>query len=256
MDQPLEKTEHLSNTLAPSKTPLPTVIEPIDEEIDSTKQYVYLTFDDGPYQGSKKINQIIQEEDIKATVFLVGFNAYTKDLNQYVEDYKQNKNLEIANHTFSHAKNHYTKYYSDPASVLKDIKKNEELLKIDNRLVRLPGRNVWRLANRKKDDFDVQSRITADLIADNQYIIYGWDYEWVRSHAKAPLSPPRSIYDGIITRLENDSTFERNHLVILMHDDMFNKEEDAQKLRELIGLLKENKKIVFQVISKYPSKLS
>lgn len=186
----------------------------------------------------------------------MGFNAYTKDLNQYVEDYKQNSNLEIANHTFSHARNHYTKYYSDPAAVLKDIQKNESVLKLENRLVRLPGRNVWRTANRKKDDFDKQSKVTADLIADNQYMIYGWDYEWLRSHAKAPLSPPKSIYDGIITRLANDSTFEKNHLVILMHDDMFDKDEDAQKLRELIGMLKENKKIVLQVISKYPSKLS
>lgn len=226
------------------------------EVIDSSMQYVYLTFDDGPYEGSKKINQILSEEEVEATVFLVGFNAYTDKLSSYVDEYKKNKKLEIANHTFTHANNHYAKYYSEPDTVLKDIKKNEVILNLNNRVVRLPGRNVWRLNKRKKNDFDEQSRITADLIARNRYLIYGWDYEWQRTHPKHPLEAPQSIYDGIVSRLDNQHTFEKNHLVILMHDDMFDKEEDAQKLRELIGLLKENKKIVLQVISKYPNLLS
>jgi len=36
------------------------------------KQYVYLTFDDGPLNGSQNIDSIILAEKIKISVFLIG----------------------------------------------------------------------------------------------------------------------------------------------------------------------------------------
>ena len=51
-------------------------------------------------------------------------------------------------------------------------------------------------------------------------------------------------------------TFEKNHLVILMHDDMFNEDYNAEKLRQLIVLLKRNPKIVIEGISGYPTRIS
>ena len=227
--------------------------------IDSTKQYVYLTFDDGPYKGSKNINKVLTEENVKGTVFLVGFNAFTKDLKQYVEDYKQNPNVEIANHTYSHAHNKYKAFYSMPEGVYEDIRKNEVVLDIHSRWVRLPARNTWRLGNKKKDDPVKNSIPAADLLAKNQFFIYGWDYEWERSGKKSAnhqLSSPEKIYEGIVHRLDQNKTFEKNHLVILMHDDMFNEDYNAEKLRQLIVLLKRNPKIVIEGISGYPTRIS
>ncbi|MGV0924654.1 polysaccharide deacetylase family protein [Empedobacter tilapiae] len=222
--------------------------------IDSTKQYVYLTFDDGPYKGSKNINKILTEENVKGTVFLVGFNAFTKDLKQNVEDYKSNPNVEIANHTFSHARNKYKAFYSLPENVYEDIRKNEVVLDIHSRWVRLPARNTWRLNKRKKDDPVKNAIPAADLIAKNQYYIYGWDYEWNRN--KNGLTAPENIYDGIVRHLDQNRTFEKNHLVILMHDDMFNSDVNAEKLRQLIILLKKNPKIIIEGISSYPIRIS
>lgn len=222
--------------------------------IDSTKQYVYLTFDDGPYKGSKNINKILTEENVKGTVFLVGFNAFTKELKQNVEDYKANPNVEIANHTFSHARNKYKTFYSIPENVYEDIRKNEVVLDIHSRWVRLPARNTWRINKRKKDDPVKNSIPAADLLAKNQYYIYGWDYEWNRN--KEELASPKNIYNGIVHRLDQNKTFEKNHLVILMHDDMFNSDVNAEKLRQLILLLKQNPKIVIEGISGYPTRIS
>ncbi len=227
--------------------------------IDSTKQYVYLTFDDGPYKGSKNINKVLTEENVKGTVFLVGFNAFTKDLKQYVEDYKQNPNVEIANHTYSHAHNKYKAFYSMPEGVYEDIRKNEVVLDIHSRWVRLPARNTWRLGNKKKDDPVKNSIPAADLLAKNQFFIYGWDYEWERSSKKSKtheLSSPQNIYNGIVYRLDQNKTYEKNHLVILMHDDMFNDDHNAEKLRQLIVMLKSNPKIIIEGISNYPVKVS
>lgn len=224
------------------------------QKVDSTKQYVYLTFDDGPYKGSKNINKILTEENVKGTVFLVGFNAFTKDLKQNVEDYKANPNVEIANHTFSHARNKYNTFYSIPEQVYEDIRKNEVVLDIHSRWVRLPARNTWRLNKRKRDDPMKNAIPTADLIAKNQYYIYGWDYEWNRN--QEGLTSPENIYNGIVNRLDQNKTFEKNHLVILMHDDMFNSDTNAEKLRQLIVLLKQNPKIVIEGISGYPIRIS
>ena len=225
--------------------------------IDSTKNYVYLTFDDGPFKGSEKINQIIKEEQVKATVFIVGMNAYTSTLKQYLKDYEENDFIEISNHTYSHAnRNKFKSYYNNPEMVLNDVKRNDSIYNFKNRFVRLPGRNVWRLGNDTKNDYDKGSRISSDYLAENQYYILGWDYEWNKSNKKHPLKNPKDIYDGILKRFENKETFKEKHLVILMHDDMFDNAEDAEQLRKLIRMIKNNKDIIIETASNYPISLS
>ena len=225
--------------------------------IDSTKNYVYLTFDDGPYKGSEKINKIIKEEQVKATVFIVGMNAYTKTLQQYLKDYEENDFIEISNHTYSHAnRNKFKAYYDNPQMVLNDVRRNDSVYHFKNRFVRLPGRNVWRLGNDIKNDYDKGSRHSSDFLAQNQYYILGWDYEWNKTNKNNPLKNPQDIYDGIVKRLEKKETFKEKHLVILMHDDMFDNNEDAEQLRQLIRLIKSNKNIIFETASNYPVSLS
>ncbi|ADX68224.1 MULTISPECIES: polysaccharide deacetylase family protein [Weeksella] len=223
----------------------------IQDSIDD-KKFVYLTFDDGPQEGSEKINKIVSEENIKATVFLVGFNAFTPKLKSYVKDYKDNKNIELANHTYTHARNKYSQFYSNADNVLKDIERNNDSILFPNRIVRFPGRNIWRVGKRKHNDFDKASAQVADYIASKQYAIYGWDYEWERPKKGNSIDSPQSIYKGIMHRLEKNYTFEKNHLILLMHDNMFSSVENSEKLRELIRLIKGNDKLVLDVISNYP----
>lgn len=64
-------------------------------------KYVCLTFDDGPHPYyTKKIVDILKEENIKATFFLVGkqIEKYP-DLVRYILSYN---NAKIANHTYNH----------------------------------------------------------------------------------------------------------------------------------------------------------
>ena len=48
---------------------------------EKTKKYIYLTFDDGPLNGSQNIDQVFLNEKLKVTVFLV------------VEHVEQNKTM-------------------------------------------------------------------------------------------------------------------------------------------------------------------
>jgi len=250
-----DSNDTISNTLTAPNSIADTANFP-ESKIDSTKQYIYLTFDDGPYKGSQKINKIIEEENAKATVYIVGLNAYTDEKKQFIEDYKKNPLIEVSNHTYTHARNKYTSYYSNPEKVLNDVKKNDTFYDIKNRFIRLPGRNVWRLGDFKKNDHDKGSINTANLLAENNYYIVGWDYEWTRSSKNHELDSPEKIYNGMVHRLNNKLTFQDKHLVILMHDDMFDDEINAEKLRALIKLIKNNKDMILEFTSKYPFKIS
>lgn len=66
----------------------------------STK-YVCLTFDDGPHPYyTKKIVDILKEENVKATFFLVGKQVEKHpDLVEYILSYS---NAKVANHTYTH----------------------------------------------------------------------------------------------------------------------------------------------------------
>lgn len=223
------------------------------DSLNANKRFVYLTFDDGPYKGSANINRIIQEENAKATVFVVGFNAYTKTLLELINAYKMNPAIEVANHTYSHGnRNKFKSYYRNPTAVLADVNKNDTFFGMNNRFVRLPGRNVWRLGDRQKNDYDQGSKNTADVLSEHDYFLMGWDYEWNKISKRHPLDSPDSIYQGIMQRFEKNLTFKNNHLVILMHDDMFDKDEDAEQLRKLIQLLKNTSNLELKFASEYP----
>lgn len=113
-------------------------------------RYIYLTFDDGPLNGSENIDSVILAERLKISVFLVGEHALqTKEMGTYYKMYEQNPFVETYNHSYTHANNKYASFYSNPAGVLADIQKNEALLNLRYKIVRLPGRNIWRIGDRK-----------------------------------------------------------------------------------------------------------
>ena len=55
------------------------------------KHYVYLTFDDGPLNGSQDIDSIILAEKIKISVFLIGSEvAGDREMATYYKYYEEN----------------------------------------------------------------------------------------------------------------------------------------------------------------------
>jgi peptidoglycan/xylan/chitin deacetylase (PgdA/CDA1 family) len=77
-----------------------------DESVDPDKRVIYLTFDDGPNQGTENLLKILNKRNVSATAFLVGKHAYgsTKQKND-LELLKKNPLIELANHSFTHAHN-------------------------------------------------------------------------------------------------------------------------------------------------------
>lgn len=72
----------------------------------ANSKVAYLTFDDGPNYNTNKILDILSENDIKATFFLVG--SMVENNPSIVKRIKEEGHV-IANHTYSHKYNYKTK---------------------------------------------------------------------------------------------------------------------------------------------------
>lgn len=216
--------------------------------------HVYLSFDDGPLPGSEHIDSLVLAERVPVSVFLVGHNiSYNPRMDNYYKLYEANPFIHIYNHSFSHAAGHYRHYYGDPQSVLADIDQNQQYLQLHNKIVRLPGRNTWRIGNRMRNDTAGGAQ-AADLLMQQGYTLFGWDLEWQHNPASGvPLQSAALMGKEIMNRLANGNTFTKNHIIILLHDEMFRRPWEGDQLKALIDTLRKQPMIVFNDLSTYPA---
>lgn len=100
-----------------------SIQEKIDKIYSSKKKVAYLTFDDGPTKvATPKILDILKEEDIKATFFVIGYRV--EEFPGIVKRAYEEGHL-IANHTYSHQN---AKLYQNKESFINEIKKTDETI--------------------------------------------------------------------------------------------------------------------------------
>jgi peptidoglycan/xylan/chitin deacetylase (PgdA/CDA1 family) len=226
-------------------------------QLDNTKRYIYLTWDDSPQPpGTVNSKAVFVEEGIKATFFSVGFNQVGPFKKRLIDSIRNAyPQFLLANHSFSHGfQDKYGTFYS-PAmtdSALNDFLRNEKELNIPVKIIRLPGNNGW-AAN---GDLHGQKSNTALVkkLDSLGYKIIGWDLEWTQqAKAKAPKESVDEMILRINQKFEDGTTNQQNALVILSHDRLFEKKQYADSLKRFISLLKQDKRIVFETLDHYPS---
>jgi peptidoglycan/xylan/chitin deacetylase (PgdA/CDA1 family) len=218
------------------------------------KQYVYLTFDDGPLDGSQNIDSIILSEKIKISVFLIGSEvADDREMATYYKYYEENPYIEEYNHSYTHGNDQYKLFYSNPHKATEDFLKNQRFLKIQYKIIRMPACNTWRLNHKKQDDCEINAVATADSLAARGFKVFGWDVEW--EHHEEDGTPVQSVdemYTEILQQLNTGKTFSKNNIVILLHDEMFQRRWEESDLKQLIDRLRKDKNIVFEQLRFYP----
>ena len=222
-------------------------------DVKKPVNHIYLTFDDGPLEGSEDVDNAATIEKIKVNVFVVGSSVESSSrMLRYFHLYENNPYIEIGNHSYSHAHNEYGLFYKDPQSVYQDFLKNEQFLKLKSKLVRLPGRNMWRIGGKKINDV-TSGATAADLLAENGYSVIGWDIEWQHdAYTGAPIQTVGDIFHQIETLIKDRKTVTENHLIILCHDEMFRKKWEETELKQLIERLRSAGGYEFNHISEYP----
>lgn len=213
---------------------------------------IYLTFDDGPMETSQFLDSVLIRDSILVEVFVVGYRvAASETMRQRLEMYRQNTLVEIGNHSYSHASGHYRSFYTDHAQVVNDIIKNAGSLDLANHLVRLPGRNTWRINGRKRTDM-TDANAAADSLDSLGYKLVGWDLEWKIDTCKKRYSSANEMMGQIKYAIQAKRLFEEDHVVILCHDWALSDQYFRDELALFIRKIKEAGCITFAHLSSYP----
>lgn len=182
------------------------------------KKIAYLTFDDGPsLNNTPKVLDILKQNNIKATFFLIGKNAEAnKDL---VKREIEEGNV-VGNHTYSHQLN----YKEGPEKFVQDLDKCNGVLKSiigDNynlKLVRFPG-----------GSFGPKLAPFRDAVTKAGYHYVNWnDLTGDAEHNNVPV-------DSLLSELKKYTNGDT--VVILMHDASA-KTTSVQALPQVIEYLK------------------
>ena len=156
----------------------PVVIASSKPSVKKKKKKIFLTFDDGPNRGTQKVLHIMQEEAVPVSFFIVGEHVFASVGQQQTWDsLKMAKQIELCNHSYTHASNHYETYYQQPDSVVSDFKRSQDSLQLTNNIARTPGRNTWRIDTLQYTDLK-KSKQAVDSLQKAGFAILGWDLEW------------------------------------------------------------------------------
>ncbi|WP_246673852.1 polysaccharide deacetylase family protein [Mesorhizobium sp. B2-3-13] len=121
---------------------------------------IYLTFDDGPLNGTSNILDVLEAAQVPATLFMVGMHAEASASNKaLVRRAKAMPLVTIGNHSYSHAYNHYRHFYGDTEGVVADMLMANAVLGLKPAVhARLPGRDVFRLPSIRRTTIRLDRR--------------------------------------------------------------------------------------------------
>ena len=164
---------------------------------------IYLTFDDGPKQGTTNlILDILKEENVKATFFITGHGPDNLIKREYDEGHT------VAIHTFSH---NYKTCYSSVEGFFNDIKKAEDRVKnitgYDPKIIRFAGGSSNTVS--RKYSKGIMTTLSKEVI-NRGYQYYDWN---VSSGDAGETKTASGVYNNVVKGLSKNKAN-----IILMHD--------------------------------------
>jgi peptidoglycan-N-acetylglucosamine deacetylase len=217
------------------------------------KKTIYLTFDDGPNKGTKKMMHIVNEEQVPVTLFIVGQHVYgSKEQAAIFDSVISSKYFEIANHSYTHAfENKFAKFYTLPDSAVKDFIRCADSLHLTANIIRTPGRNIWRTASVTSTDIKT-SKPVADSLYAKGFTEVGWDLEWHYNNELKLQNTSDEMLQQVDSMFVHAKTKTPYHLVLLAHDQVYADAADSTELHQFIIKLKAKDEYNFEMVSKYP----
>lgn len=219
---------------------------------DSTKTYIYLTFDDGPHGGTKECFDVCKKLGIKATFFMVGRHAkdvWGQQTVKMIRDaYPQ---ILLANHSYTHANEKYKYFYEHPTMAEQDFYQAQQSLNVPYKIIRLPGNSAWVRKGEIKSSHLVNA--VCKKLDSAGYNVIGWDVEWNFSRGQSyPVQSASKIAEQV-NNAATGHTHTPKHVMILTHDRMFRTPAFADSLSKFINSIKQNPDYVFETVDHYPN---
>mgnify|MGYP005762889333 FL=1 len=183
-----------------------------------TPKTVYLTFDDGPSDRvTPKILDVLDEENVKATFFIIGQQAERRD---YLIKREAESGHTVAVHSYTH---NYSEIYSSPRSLIADIDRcNDVIESITGRrsdLYRFPG-----------GSYGLREELIAAAAGHGMRYV---DWNASTRDAECPGSAGQLFDSAVATSAGLD------RIVLLSHDSTY-KTSTPEATRRLIKYYREN----------------
>ena len=198
-------------------------VKVIEKPAQSSKPgVIYLTFDDGPNEGTTNvILDILKEENVKATFFVTGKGP------DYLIQREYNEGHTVGLHTYSH---NYQSVYSSANNYYQDLYQIQNRVKnltgYESKIIRFPGGSSNTV--NKKYSSGIMTYLTKDVV--NKGFKY---YDWNISSGDAGETTSSSgVYNNVIKSLSKNRSN-----IILMHDI---KPYTRDALRDIINYGKNN----------------
>lgn len=206
-----------------------------DFEKDNTneeKKIAYLTFDDGPSKNTELILDILKENNVHATFFII--SPYIEPHIQFVKRAYEEGNA-IGNHTADHE---FKYVYTCEESFFKSFNKQQEFIKevtgSDCTIFRFPGgSNNTIVKNSRGKDFTKNITFKLNEVGVN---VYDWNVD--SGDAKGNNIPASTLIQNVSREIKDKDGNYKNPAIILMHDCM-TKNTTVEALPEIIKLLKD-----------------
>lgn len=187
----------------------------INEIYSSKEKIAYLTFDDGPTKvATPKILDILKEEDVKATFFVIGYRV--KEFPDTVKRAYEEGHL-IANHTYSHKNN---KLYQSKESFISEIKKTDET--ISNVLGLSYSSHLFRFPNGSKgSSYSNAKKKCKEYLKELNYCYVDWNalnndsiHHYTSNQLLSNLKKSCKNKDSIIVLMHDTADVSRSYLAL------------------------------------------
>ena len=186
------------------------------------KGTVYLTFDDGPREGTTdKILDILNSENVKATFFVT--NSGPDNLIKREFDEGHTVGLHTASHNYSYIYSSIENYFNDLQSVHDRVYR---ITGYDSKIIRFPGGSSNTISRRYKKG--IMSELTKEVV-NRGYKYYDWN---VLSGDAGDTTDSKVVYQMTTEKLSKDKVN-----IVLMHDI---KPYTVNALKDIIKFGKEN----------------
>lgn len=188
---------------------------------------IYLTFDDGPSLDiTPHILDILKEEDVKATFFIINFEG--------PEQEEIVKRIVAEGHTIGiHGYSHdYSQIYSSDDAFMNNIKTLQEkifnITGVDTKIIRFPGGSSNTVS--KKYSEKIMTRLSQKVITEG-YMYYDWN---VTSGDSGDVHTAKAVYRNVTRRISKNRAN-----IVLLHDYSGNN-KTLDSLKNIITYAKKN----------------
>lgn len=186
---------------------------------------IYLTFDDGPSSSiTPKLLDILKEEDVKATFFVINHSSSL----DYLIKREYDEGHTVGLHSYTHD---YSTIYSSEAAYFNDLNairnKIKQITGNDANIIRFPGGSSNTVS--RKYSNGIMTRLTRQVLAKG-YIYFDWN---IGSGDSGDVHTSDAVYNKVVNSLNYGTN------VVLMHD-FENNTKTLDAIRNIIEYGKNN----------------